>query len=65
MLASRAFRAEMLSAKRQFMGMLGLEVPVKEILEAHFEISEGRVLDVRGLFRMPVSKTSRAARGIE
>ncbi|KAJ8105391.1 hypothetical protein OPT61_g10207 [Boeremia exigua] len=41
MLASRPLSAEMLSAKRQLIGMLGLEVPSKRTLDAASAISLG------------------------
>lgn len=65
MAASRPFSAEMDSAKRQFMGMLGWGVPVKEMGWAHSWISFGRVGAIRGFWRIPVSKIWRVESGME
>lgn len=53
MAASRPFREAMLSAKRQFMGILGLSVPSNRIFFAHSAISSGRVGRINGLFKSP------------
>lgn len=63
--ASRPFNADMLSAKRQFMGMLGLLEPSKRILAAADAMSFGSVEAMSGLLRMPSSKTLWVSCGIE
>lgn len=63
--ASRPFRAEILSAKRQFIGMLGLEVPSKRTLAAASAMPCGSVEATRGLFKMPSSKTFWVSSGTE
>ena len=55
--ASRPFKAEMLSAKRQFIGMLGLEVPSKRTFDAASAMPWGSVGAMGELFRMPLMKT--------
>lgn len=57
MAASRPFRAEILSAKRQFIGMLGLEVPSKRTFAAASAMPAGSLEAIKGLFRMPSLKT--------
>lgn len=54
--ASRPFRAEMLSAKRQFIGILGFEDPSKRTFAAASAMPFGSVEAIRELFRMPSLK---------
>ena len=59
------FRAEMLSAKRQFMGMLGLEVPSKRTMDAALAMPLGNAEAISGLFGMPTSNSFWVSRGME
>src|SRR5277367_3978696 len=54
MIPSRPFKAAMLSAKRQFTGMVGAWLPVNLILRAYSLASGGRSFAIRGFSRMPV-----------
>ena len=65
MAASKPFRAEMLSAKRQLMGILGLSDPSKRTLAAASVMPLGRVEEMRGLLRIPFSKIFWVSCGIE
>ncbi len=62
--ASNAFKAEMLSENRQLMGILGLAEPLNCTCLLKDSSSAGKPL-IRGLFKMPSSKTALASRGTE
>jgi len=63
--ASKPFRAEMLSANRQLMGMLGLSVPTNSTFSAHSSISSGSVRAMSGLFKIPSRSIFCVSFGIE
>jgi hypothetical protein len=63
--ASYAFSAEMLSAKRQLIGRLGLSLPLKEILVTAASAPSGRFFWTRGFARIPCLKIRFAWRGTE
>ena len=65
MAASSPLSAEILSAKRQFIGILGLDVPLNWTLFAHSAISAGSVGAIRGFFNIPLSNTCCVSLGTE
>ena len=65
MVASYAFKADMLSANRQLMGRLGLSLPSKEILLAAASAPSGRLFLTRGFAKIPLLKTRLACAGTE
>jgi len=65
MAASSPLSAEMLSAKRQLMGILGLSLPLNWTVFAHSAMSMGNVGAMRGLLNMPFSKMCWVSRGTE
>lgn len=60
---SRAFRAEIDSAKRQLIGILGLPLPTNLTSLAYFSTSNGKSLAMRGFAMIPVLKTLSASAG--
>lgn len=58
--ASKAFMAEILSANRQLMGILGLEDPSNRMYLLSDRKSAGRSF-ISGLFKMPSSNNVRAS----
>lgn len=63
--ASRPFKEDMLSAKRQLMGMLGVALPSNEILRLASRAPEGRCFTISGFDMIPSRRSRLASLGTE